>query len=89
MPKVNTPTSRRKSEQTKPNPMYIIIRLKTPNGKPIIDPAYPPTILHNTLEEARQEAFRLAGLNPNCFFAIFAMEDAAIASINPVQWVKL
>ena len=69
--------------------MYLIARLKTPNGKPTLDPAFPPSYLHNTLEEARQEAFRLAGLNPNCFFAVFAMQDAAIASINPVQWVKL
>jgi hypothetical protein len=58
-------------------------------GKYSPDNFNPPTRIHSTLIEAKNEAARLAEKHPGFRFVIFQGSEAAMCPVNPVQWIKL
>jgi len=72
--------------------MYAIIKLTKSNiteDRYRIDHLNDPSRIHKSMEEAEQEANRLANKHPNSFFGIFRCEKAAVCSVNPVQFVNI
>jgi hypothetical protein len=47
----------------------------------------PPSVQHQTIEDARREATRLAQLNPDHLF--FVLEAISYCEMKTVQWVDL
>ena len=73
--------------------MYIIIRIKqqdSDRGKYwLIDHSHGfPSVLHKRYDEAKTEASRLAMQNPDCHFAIFEYDTAAICKMQPPIWIE-
>lgn len=67
--------------------IYVVIRVGHSFG-PRIERAHNPTKVHTVLEEARDEAIRLARENINVRFGVFRCDEFCFAGQPPVQTYK-
>lgn len=72
--------------------MYIITRLSAntdclADRSCVIDPKHPPTRIHWSLINAKEEALRLAEKHPGMQFIIFQATDAVICPVTSAQWL--